>query len=433
MCDTFVVLQNKTSDGSIILGKSADDQINEAHYVLHIPRQKYSCGQQVRATHLMIPQTEETNEILLHKAFWCWGGEEGINEHGLSIGIEAAFSTLTGTEKTDGLIGVDLVRIALERTRTCTEAIELITSLLKEYGQGGNVEISGNSEVDLTYLIADRKEAWILETAGREYAAKKVKDFDAISNHYMLERDWEISSLSEKPGDFSWGEKFNVPDIVLAIGARERRECSLNGLRKTAGTFTVKNAFDLLRFHGENYHPATSGEIPREICVHAGTGDFRKWQAVNAFVSHVKDDQVVVWSTGTSANCLSIFKPIFLNIQSPAFDYGTYPCEHYDPNVLWWRHELLHRRATLDLENIIPVVLADIENLEVSFLKDVNTVAAGDNSHKIEFAKHCFHEAYELTERWIRKLENNPALREYPNTPYGNLWKEYNRYAGFPL
>jgi secernin len=434
MCDTFVVMANKTRDGSIILGKSADDQINEAHYVLHVPRKKYSRGQQVRATHLMIPQAEETYEILLHKAFWYWGGEEGINEHGLSIGIEAAFSTLTGAETGDGLIGTDLLRIALERARTCSEAIEVVTSLLKIYGQGGNIEISGNSEVDLTYLIADRKEAWIMETAGREYAAKKVKDFDAISNHYMLEKDWEISSRPEKPGDLSWGETYNMPDIVTAIGARERRDCSLRSLRQAAQPFTVKDGFDLLRQHGENYHPATSGEIPRVVCMHAGLGDFRKWQAVNAFVSSVKGEQVVAWSTGTSANCLSVFKPIFLNIDAPAFDYGPYPCETFDPTVLWWRHELLHRRAVLDFNNIVPQVLADIEKLEASFLKDIEPVAVGGDTHlKVEFMRHCFSEAYDLTERWIRKIEATPALHQYPDTPYGKLWKEFNEYAGFPM
>jgi secernin len=434
MCDTFVATPNKTVDGSIILGKSADDQINEAHYVLHVPHKKYSRGQLVRVTHLLIPQAEETNEIVLHKAFWYWGGEEGINEHGLSIGIEAAYSTLTGTETKDGLIGCDLVRIALERARTCSEAIEVVTRLLKTYGQAGNIEISGNSEVDLTYLIADQREAWILETAGREYAAKKVKDFDAISNHYMLENDWEISSLPEKPGELAWGEKYNVKDIVLALGARERRECSLSALA-AAGPISVKTGFDVLRQHGSSkYHPATSGEVAKVVCMHAGPGDFRKWQAVNAFVSRVKGEQVVAWSTGTSANCLSIFKPIFLNIEAPAFNYGPLPCEHYDPTVLWWRHELLHRRAVLDFKNIVPQVLGDIEKLEASFLQQIGPVAEGDDRYtKVQFMDHCFREANELTERWIKKLEAIPALRRYPNTKYGRLWKEFNEYAGFPL
>jgi secernin len=434
MCDTFVVMQNKTTDGAIILGKSADDQINEAHYVLHVPHKKYPRGMQVRATHLMIPQAEETNEIVLHKAFWYWGGEEGINEHGLSIGAEAAYSTLTGTETKDGLIGVDLLRIALERASTCTEAIELMARLLKEYGQGGNIEISGNSEVDLTYLISDVKEAWILEMAGREYAAKKVQDFDAISNHYMLEKDWGISSLPVQPGEVAWGETYNVKEIVPALGARERRNCSLNSIQKAVQPFGVKDGFDLLREHGENYHPATSGEVPRVVCMHAGLGDFRKWQAVNAFVSHVKGEQVVAWSTGTSANCLSIFKPIFLNIEAPRFDYGPVPCEHFDPAVIWWRHELLHRRAVMDFENIVPRVLADIEKLEKSFVNEIEAVAAGDNRGlKLQFMDHCFHEASDLTERWIKKVEGIPALRRYPDTPYGRLWKEYNEYAGFPM
>ena len=46
----------------------------------------------VRLTHLVIPQARHTYEVLLDKSFWLYGGEIGVNEHGVAVGNEAVFS-----------------------------------------------------------------------------------------------------------------------------------------------------------------------------------------------------------------------------------------------------------------------------------------------------------------------------------------------------
>ena len=53
----------------------------------------------------------------MSKSFWTWGCEMGINEHGLAMGNEAVWSTVQNDETVDGLIGMDLMRLALERPR----------------------------------------------------------------------------------------------------------------------------------------------------------------------------------------------------------------------------------------------------------------------------------------------------------------------------
>ena len=50
-------------------------------------------GEAVRITHLVIPQAEQTYEVLLTKAFWTYGCEIGVNEFGLAMGEEAVFTT----------------------------------------------------------------------------------------------------------------------------------------------------------------------------------------------------------------------------------------------------------------------------------------------------------------------------------------------------
>ncbi len=92
MCDTFVALPGATAHGAVILAKNADTEINEAQHVMKVPRRRFSEGAQVRVTHLVIPQARETHEFVIHKSFWLYGGEIGLNEHGVAVGNEAVFS-----------------------------------------------------------------------------------------------------------------------------------------------------------------------------------------------------------------------------------------------------------------------------------------------------------------------------------------------------
>ncbi|MFM9709680.1 hypothetical protein, partial [Streptomyces galilaeus] len=82
-------------------------------------------------------QAKHTYKVLLSKPFWIWGAEMGVNEHGVVIGNEAIFSKVPA-EKDGKLIGMDLLRLGLERGSTAKEAMEMIIALLEEFGQGGN-------------------------------------------------------------------------------------------------------------------------------------------------------------------------------------------------------------------------------------------------------------------------------------------------------
>src|SRR3990172_10354686 len=69
MCDTFIALPAHTRNQTMLFAKSADCEVNEANALVRIPHQKHIRGEAVRITHLVIPQAEETFEILLTKAF----------------------------------------------------------------------------------------------------------------------------------------------------------------------------------------------------------------------------------------------------------------------------------------------------------------------------------------------------------------------------
>ena len=193
MCDTFVALQNATKDGSVIFGKNSDREPNEAHELVVIPHATHAPGTEVECTYLSVPQVRETNAVFLSKPFWIWGAEMGANEHGVVIGNEAVF-TKVPYQKEPGLIGMDFLRLALERATTSEEALDEIITLLEIYGQGGNCGFSHEFYYHNSFLIADPQSAWVLETAGKHWAAEKVRDLRSISNIITIGSTWDRAS-----------------------------------------------------------------------------------------------------------------------------------------------------------------------------------------------------------------------------------------------
>ncbi|WP_373494302.1 carcinine hydrolase/isopenicillin-N N-acyltransferase family protein, partial [Aquiflexum sp.] len=145
MCDTLVALPEFTKNGNLIFGKNSDREPDEAQGIIHFPKITHAMTQShgmsdngkntLQCTYISIPQVEETFEVILSKPFQMWGAEMGINELCLVIGNEAVFTNVKIPKKNDGLTGMDMLRLALERCRTAPEAVKTITSLLLQYGQ----------------------------------------------------------------------------------------------------------------------------------------------------------------------------------------------------------------------------------------------------------------------------------------------------------
>ena len=167
MCDTLVAVGEATADGSVILAKNSDREPNEAHVLTHVPHAHHEPGAAVRCTYIEIPQVAETYAVLLSRPFWLWGGEMGVNECGVAIGNEAVF-TREPHDKTPGLLGMDFIRLALERAGTARAALDVIIDLLAVHGQGGDCGFQHPLYYHNSFLIADPREAWVLETAMRK-------------------------------------------------------------------------------------------------------------------------------------------------------------------------------------------------------------------------------------------------------------------------
>ena len=424
MCDTFVALPGTTRQHTMLFAKSADCEVNEANAVVRIPAREHARGEAVRITHLVIPQAEQTYEVLLTKAFWTYGCEIGVNEFGLSMGEEAVFTTEMEKETRDGIIGPDLMRLGLERARTCQEAIEIMTRLLEQYGQGGSAELKGNSHFDSSFIMSDPEEAYILETAGRQWAVKKVESVASISNMLSIGRDYSACSPSVAGRD--WAATYALPEVPPTLGSPVRQMVTFYSLQQSLGEITPKKMFEIMRHHGPGYHPA-SAQAHRNICVHAGPQENRWWQADGVMVTDVGAHGVMAWLTATSGNCVSIFKPVFLGMDLP--DIGPLPAETFDPRSLWWKHELLHRRLMADFDHLVPEIRQDFDRLEGEFLAQAPAVMRGTPAEKADFMDYCFRQALQATEAWIARLRDRPDLH-FTDPAYAAMWRKLNAEAG---
>ena len=429
MCDSFVALGNSTSDGSVLLAKSADTEVNEAEHVVRIPRRQYLDGALVRTTHLNIPQSAQTHEIILGKSFWSWGGEIGCNEHGVAVGNEAAFSNQK--EGKDGVCVLDLLRLVLERSRSAREGVEVVARHVEAYGDGGNCQMMGNFWFDSGLLVADKQEAYVGNAAGRHWAARRVTDVMAISNRYQLTDDWDLSSLQPSDGtkpDFR--AMFADEKREREVAALERETMAQSILEARKGRITVKDMADILRCVGdEDTYEVAADDRPTRVCMHAGPYESRFWHATGAMISDASERGVVVWMTGTSATDLSCFKPLFFDADMP--DIGPAPQGTYTEGSLWWKHEHLHRRAMAAYHETKPRIRADFDRLEGQFFAEAPGMKAASAALKSQFVLDCWKRAEAVTDSWIAKLKKRNYFIDHG--AYRAMWDRFNREGSFPI
>ncbi|MEY2421595.1 MAG: hypothetical protein QOI95_1662 [Acidimicrobiaceae bacterium] len=140
-----------------------------------------------RATHVEVqPLDGHTIAFVGSRPTWMWGVEHGVNVAGVAAGNATIYTTLDPRGTPDGLTGMDLVRLALERASSASEAVDVIGALLQRYGQGG----TGHDGVDRPYwssfLVADPLQAFVIETSGSALAVEPVERTRATSNRTTI-------------------------------------------------------------------------------------------------------------------------------------------------------------------------------------------------------------------------------------------------------
>ncbi len=335
MCDTQVLI----TDDMVWFAKNSDREPSEPQPVVRLPAARGDSTRTLHTTYLEIPQSSERHAVILSKPVWCWGAEMGVNDQGVAIGNEAIFSRRVS--RTKALLGMDLVRLGLERGATARAALDVMTALLERHGQGGPAGFRDASfYYDNSFLIADAREAWVLETAGRDWAAKPVESSYAISNRLTLGGEHPLHSAAIPAGaDFARANDTRL--LPHFARARERRELNLRNLARAGGGSFARLAFHLRAHSRGNDDPAEGSN--RDVCMHAA-GFIRRHQTTGSMIARLTPQGPTALFTGTSAPCLSIFRPA-----SFAGEFSVLaPPEKEIEAMLWRRHEFLHRRALAD-------------------------------------------------------------------------------------
>jgi secernin len=441
MCDTMVALGNATADGSVLFAKNSDREPNEAQYMLLVPAADHPAGSQVKCTYIEIPQAAHTHSVLLSKPFWMWGAEMGANEHGVVIGNEAIFSKVPAG-KEPGLIGMDTLRLALERAGTARAALQVIVDLLEVYGQSGNCGFTHGFYYHNSYMIADRQEAWVLETVDRQWAAEKVRDIRSISNGLTIGREWDLASdhlidyavergLCKKRADFDFSRCYSDVVYTRFSDAARRKTCSTTMLSAQKGRITAKTMMDALSYHSQSPEDGWSpdkGLFGADVCMHAGFGPIRGSQSTGSLVSHLTTGRDTHWFTGTSAPCTGIFIPSWMDAGLP--DMGPVPNGEYDKGALFWRHELLHRTVINEYAARLSAYAGERDDLQQQFLAAETKVRGASAAERYAFSQKCLQEVDAARENWQKKIE---AVPHHSSTFYARMaWKQFNRQAKMP-
>jgi dipeptidase len=151
-CTNFIVGKKASADGSVICSYNADSY-GAFMYLYHYPAAKHQPGEMRKIYEWdtnkylgEIPEAAETYNVI-----------GNINEWQLTIG-ETTFGGREEMADSTGLIDYgSLIYIALQRSKNAREAINVMTTLVEQYGYCSEGE---------TFTICDPNEAWIMEMMG---------------------------------------------------------------------------------------------------------------------------------------------------------------------------------------------------------------------------------------------------------------------------
>lgn len=440
MCDTVVALSSVTSDGKVYFAKNSDREPNEAQYLHLVEGSEHETGSMVNCTYISIPQIKKTNTVLLSQPFWMWGAEMGANDKGVVIGNEALFTKIKPGKK-PGLIGMDMLRLALERSQSAEDALHILIGLIETYGQSGNCSFDHRLYYHNSFLVADRHEAWVLETADCHWAALRVKDFYSISNGITIERNWDLVSEDlikfaidrkwcKSKSDFNFKQCYSDFLYTRFSQAQKRRCETYSFLKQNCGRLDIHLFLSILRTHNTkntNWRPDRS-LTEWTICMHKGFGPIRNSQTTGSMVSRLSEEGDLHFVTATSAPCTGIFKPVWLDLELP-LSKEPIPTNHFDMNTTWWKHEKVHRKVLKNYAERLPILKDKRDKIEMQMLKQSLSFIGKPKPERQFIEDQAFYNSEHLTEELITEFESDD-LKGDQQWLYEVEWERHNKKAG---
>jgi hypothetical protein len=360
MCDTLC----GPGVGGMVFAKNSDRPVGEVQLAVPFGRRP-TAGCTLRTQYLSIGDTG-AHAALLSCPTWLWGAEHGVNEFGVAIGNERVATVHDVAQARPGLIGMDLVRLGLERARSAEEALDILVDLLTTHGQGGIADAAHQSAYDSSFLIADPGQAFVLDTSGTDFAAAAFPRGTAISNRLSVGSGWTRGSLDLEPGD-DFG-RFRDPDAPTD-SADLRLAASrtfLDGQRTRAGGLTPAATAAHLRDHGNGpwgapgpAQPPPAADGPGSgsgsgvsVCMHLSGGSVTAASLIAELPTDLAAGAPLRAYVALGSPCVSIYVPAF--VRTAAGPPPFVPKE-LSSESMWRAADALRQRVEADPAAIGPI------------------------------------------------------------------------------
>jgi dipeptidase len=275
-----------------------------------------------------------------------------MNEHGLALASNCIDCREPNEPVGRGLGWPEIGQLVLQRCRTSREAVEMFGRLIDQYTFNG---FENTSCPNLTFIMADAKEGWILEATRHHWVAKRCPDDGGIfyANQAQIGSEYDMGSsdlisyaVANHWYDPKSGKKFSFRDAygvkLNAPGNTMREERARRLLAGKLGSATVQDLEIVLRDHYEDTtsYVTPHTRTPRTICVSA---------TQSSQIYHLRGDKPeeagnVMWSLA-SAPCLGIYTPIWAGYQGGIPQEWSRGSNSFSPDSAWWTFERIQRTA----------------------------------------------------------------------------------------
>jgi secernin len=455
MCDVLVAMNDSTRRKKIVFGKNSDRPAGECQVLHYSPGRSSSADGRIECSYLTVPDDVNAQATLGCRPYWCWGYETGMNENGV-IGGNAAIFTRSfhdiDNRKNPGLTGMDLLRFGLERGSDAEKAISVIIDLLEKYGQWGSAVRGLEHEkgsYENSFLLVDRKEAWILETSGRRWVAERVKNgIRTISNEPTIRKRWDKASHDIK--DYArqsgwWNPCDSEFDFAYVYGDHENYSRQVSHIRWKRtnqllklydGKIDVISMMTILRDHyedtfleGSQFHPY----LPdfHTICMHDSPAGFTWGNTATSVIVEMdpESSEPPVFWIAYLPPCTSIYSavPFTGEIPEALSQAGTAglrvrrptrtPEDRFAASSLWWRLHRLTGEVRKDPATRYEEMRNLFDRIEKQHVDHVFQILHSDSKTNLshlnrQLQKHVGQISGaldELEERWqINRSDNSP-------------------------
>jgi len=285
-CTTIIVGKELTKDKVIIHAHNEDMGMETVGRLWHVSAKQYSKDATISVPYVTIKQPKKT------LSYWASGNSKltqglgtsqtqlpydsilvGMNENGVTMACNWAFSREAKREK-KGIRRYAIRQLILERAVSAKAGVELIGKFIDSHGQADHG--------GLIYVLADSKEAWVVETTTHHWVAKKIRDNEiwVSANRFRIGTTYDLSSkqlvenaktkgwFDPKKGPFNFSQAYGDPEKMNQKYDKERENRVLELLEIRKGKISEEDLFSVLRDRYDNtkmYTPPQGIELLRDV------------------------------------------------------------------------------------------------------------------------------------------------------------------------